>query len=447
MDDARLYLGSDDVTRRAFLSRTAQTWLGLSAVPILGASGASALGNTSLRNTSLGDDAVAIPGSLATARNVIYLYMSGGMSHLDTFDLKPGTDEQGPTEAISTNVDGIRVSQHFPFLSQHMDKIAVINSMFSHQGAHLQGRYLLHTSYEQRGTIEHPSMGAWLSRLQGNINPTLPGHVSIGGNNGTASAGFLEPKHAPLPIGDPSKGLAHSARPDAVPADVYARRLDRLQKMNAAFRKKHDRKDVRAYDEVYDQAVRLMNSSDLKAFDIAQEPDAVREAYGRDSFGQGCLLARRLIEHDVRFVEVVLGGWDTHNENFENIEERCPPLDRSLSALLADLDARGLLEETLVVVGTEFGRTPEIRRERNGRDHHPQAFSCLLAGGGIKGGQVYGKTDATGQNVIEKQVKVQDLNATIADALGLPLSETIYSPSGRPFTVADKGRSVRELFA
>lgn len=436
MDERRLYLGSDEVTRRAFLGRTARTLLGLGTIPFLEGR------LSALEKIASPTDAARV----ASARRVIYLYMSGGMSHLDTFDLKPGQEVQGPTEAISTRVDGLRMSQHFPNLARHADKLAVINSMFSNQGAHAQGRYLLHTSYELRGTIQHPSLGAWLSRLGGRINPTLPGHVAIGGATGTATAGFLESAHAPLPIGDPTQGLAHSELAKGVDEETFARRLDRLERMNRAFREKHDRRDVRSYDEAYREAVRLMRSADLAAFDISQEPEALRDAYGRDPFGQGCLLARRLVEHDVRFVEVVLGGWDTHNENFENLEDRCPILDRSLSALLADLEARGLLEETLVVVGTEFGRTPEIRAERNGRDHHPKAFTCLLAGGGVRGGQVYGKTDERGENVVENRVTVQDFNATIADALGLPLEETIYSPSGRPFTIADKGRPVRELF-
>jgi len=191
----------------------------------------------------------------------------------------------------------------------------------------------------------------------------------------------------------------------------------------------------------------LMDSQDLAAFDISQEPQSIRDAYGSDPFGRGCLLARRLIEHDVRFVEIVNGGWDTHADNFTQMGENCPPVDRALSALLGDLDARGLLEDTLIVLATEFGRTPRINTQRDGRDHYPKAFTCLLAGGGIQGGFKHGKTDAEGHEVIEDMVTVQDFNATIAYALGLPTDYEMYSPSGRPFRVAHKGAPVQSLFA
>jgi hypothetical protein len=198
---------------------------------------------------------------------------------------------------------------------------------------------------------------------------------------------------------------------------------------------------------MYEQAVKLMESKDLEAFDIRKEPEELRAAYGNDRFGQGCLLARRLVEHKVRFVEVVSEGWDTHNQNFDELEEKGPALDRTLAALLADLEARGMLEETLVVVATEFGRTPDINAQREGRDHYPKAFACLLAGGGIRGGQAWGRTDDQGREIVENPVRVQDFNATIAFALGLPLDFEVYSPSRRPFRVADKGKPVTALFA
>jgi uncharacterized protein (DUF1501 family) len=190
-----------------------------------------------------------------------------------------------------------------------------------------------------------------------------------------------------------------------------------------------------------------MRSSDLAAFDLEQEDEHTRDAYGRDTLGQGCLLARRLVEHGVRFVEVVSGGWDSHNQNFETMDEKCPELDRALASLLLDLEARGMLEETLVVLATEFGRTPDITEGRNGRDHYPQAFTCLLAGGGIRGGVRWGRTDEEGRAIVENEVTVPDFNATIAHALGLPLQEIVKSHSGRPFTVAHKGEPVLELFA
>lgn len=430
MKSSNEFLNASEPTRRAFLGGVAKSLFGLSAMPLLGTRAFAGSG--------------ALP---ATARNVIYLYMSGGMSHLDTFDLKPGTEEQGPTEAVKTNADGVRISSHFENLSRQMDKVCVINSLTSTQGAHSQGRYFVHTGYELRGTIQHPTLGAWLSHLAGDLNPTLPGHVEIGGGQCTASNGFLDPSHAPLPIGDPAAGLQNSHRSENVDESTFQRRLSRVRRMNEEFRAKHGHKSVRAYGDMYDQALRLMKSRDLEAFDISKEPESLRDAYGRSQLGQGALLARRLVEHGVRFVEVVSGGWDTHNDNFDEMETLVPNLDQALATLLADLDSRGLLEETLVVLTTEFGRTPVIVPERQGRNHHPKAFSSLLAGGGIQGGRSFGKTDATGSDIVENPVTVPDFNATIAHALGLPLEKEIYSPSGRPFTVADKGRPLTELFA
>lgn len=434
MDFQHLALRADDTTRRDFLRRASAAFLGLCAWPSLGASRVFAE-----------ESPVEIPLTPATARNVIYLYMSGGMSHLDTFDPKPGAETQGPTQAIRTNADGVFLGHYLPNLAQHMDKVAVINSLSTTQGAHAQGRYYMHTNYTLRGTIKHPSMGAWLTHMRGRSNPTLPGHVLIGGGGYSASAGFLGSSCAPLPLGDPEAGLQHS-RPQVDDA-TFQRRLARLHDMDEAFLSEFHHKEVQGYQEMFDQAIKLMGSRDLMAFDLTQEPDALRDAYGRTPFGQGCLLARRLVEHEVRFVEVELGGWDTHNQNFEALEDKCPNLDRALSALLADLDSRGLLEETLVVLTTEFGRTPEIVTERMGRNHYPKAFSGLLAGGGIQGGQAYGKTCPEGREVIEDKVMVPDFNATIAYALGLPVDHTIFSPTGRPFTVGNKGRPLTRLFA
>jgi uncharacterized protein (DUF1501 family) len=255
----------------------------------------------------------------------------------------------------------------------------------------------------------------------------------------------MEPKHGPLPIGNPAAGLQNSRRPAGVSEADYQIRLKRVEEMNDAFAAKYDQREVRGYSDMYDQAVRLMSSKDLEAFDITKEPAELRAAYGTDPFGQGCLLARRLVEHKVRFVEVQLGGWDTHNQNFDAMDRKLPVLDSALGTLISDLATKGLLEETLVVLTTEFGRTPEIKEEREGRDHYPKVFSALLAGGGIKGGQAYGKSDKEGREVAENPVTVPDFNATIAHAAGLPLGFVVHSPSGRPFKVADKGKAIEAL--
>lgn len=222
-------------------------------------------------------------------------------------------------------------------------------------------------------------------------------------------------------------------------------RLASAKKLDAKFAQTYSLKNVRAYSDMYDDAVKMMKSEELKAFDLDAEPDQLRDLYGRDRFGQGCLLARRLVEHGVRFVEVSFGNWDTHNANFTRVPELTDELDSAMSALLNDLKARGMLRETLVVLATEFGRTPEINAN-DGRDHHPAGFSCVLAGGGIRGGVVHGATDERGDKVVEGAVGVPDLNATVAYALGLPMDQVLYSPSKRPFTVVDKGKPLTSLF-
>lgn len=426
----------DPFTRRAFVTGAAKSFLGLGAMPLLGnlASAAAATG-TPLR-------------AGAKAQSVIYLYMSGGMSHIDTFDTKPGAETQGPVESIATTADGIQISQYFPKLANQMHNVAVINSMNSTQGAHAQGRYFMRTSYFLRGTIKHPTMGAWSAKMLGKINPGLPANISIGGNSSGSGAGFLEAEFGALPIGDPESGLQHSQLANGISQGRFDRRMEKLNEMNQNFSSKFDVKSARAYSSMYDEAVSLMKSKDLQAFDLTQETDAVRDRYGRNPFGQGCLLARRLVSNGVRFIEVDDGGWDTHGDNFGKVAEKGALLDQALAALLADLEASGQLSSTLVVLATEFGRTPKIFTERdNGRNHYPQAFSCLLAGGGIKGGYRYGKTDKEGREVVENMVVVPDFNATIAHALGIPLDKKTMSPSMRPFTVADKGEPIMDLFA
>jgi uncharacterized protein (DUF1501 family) len=421
-----------DLSRRQFAARAASTALGVGLLPVD-------------RLFAVGEGASKARNPNAKAKNVIYLYMSGGMSHLDTFDPKPGSEVMGATTTLATKVDDYHVGSGLRRTAELMDRFAVINSMYSTQGAHEQGNYYMHTSYTLRGTIRHPAMGAWLLKYQGKGNPMLPGNVVIGDGSRHPGAGFFESKFSPLMINNPEQGLQNSVRKESVSETAFNRRLDMARHLDAPFHEAFPQKNVRAYRDLYDEALSLMKSEDLKAFDIASEPAAVRERYGDDNFGQGCLLARRLVQHGVRFVEVSLGRWDTHVNNFVEVPERCDILDRGLSALVQDLEANGMLEETLIVLASEFGRTPKIN-VNEGRDHYPKAFTTLLAGGGVKGGTVYGKTDENGADVVENKVSIPDLNATIGYALGLPLDQVLYSPGKRPFTVADKGQPVTALF-
>lgn len=426
---------ADELTRRQFVSNAARAYLGVHLFPMLGGTLASAAPATA-----------AVGGG--KAKSVIYLYMSGGMSHVDTFDPKKKKDIMGKTEAIPTKATDVMVGHYLPKTANVMDKVCVINSMNSTQGAHEQGSYMMHTSYTLRGTIKHPSLGSWVLKLGGRIHPELPGYVAVNSSPEHTGGGFMGAKYAAAPIGSPEQGLQDSHLAGGVSKEDFERRLTLADKMNRQFHGKYANADVKAYEELYRDAINLMNSKDLKAFDLKQESQATRDLYGTGRFAQGCLLARRLVENGVRFVEVELGGWDTHYDNFTGVEGRCKEFDQAYAALIADLDKRGKLQDTLVVVATEFGRSPEIKTEhQSGRDHHPSAFSCLLAGGGIKGGIKHGLSDASGDKVKEGLVTAQDFNATIAYALNLPYDTVIMSPGKRPFKIADKGAPVTSLFA
>jgi hypothetical protein len=419
----------DEVSRRRFVAGAASTFLGVSVMPWRRLLAAPA-------------------GGLAPApkaQHVIYLYLTGGMSHLDTLDPKPGVEEQGPTETISTNAAGIQLASHFKSLAKQADKIALVRSMTTKVGAHERGQYFMRTSYQPLATIQHPAIGAWAMKLGAKSNHTLPGNILVNGPSQHPGAGFFDTRYAPLRIGNPADGLQNSTLPNGVTEKQFTHRLDLSHQLDRTFEMRYPHKQVKAYTDFYQDAVRLMKSEDLTAFDLEKESQATREAYGSDRFAQGCLLARRLVEHGVKFIEVQHGGWDTHADNFDRIEDLAGTLDQALGALLSDLSAKGLLDKTMVVVASEFGRTPKINANQ-GRDHHPRVFTTLLAGGGVRGGQVYGSSDKTGFAVADNPVEIPDFNATIAWAMGLPLEQIVTSPSGRPFTVAHKGKPLTMLF-
>ena len=436
MSHLDLLKSCDQPTRRTFLEYAARTMLGVSVFPA-----ASALAAPAKKNGA----AKAAAAGAGSAKSVIYLFMTGAMSHLDTFDLKPGKEVQGTTKPIQTTVSGMQFGEYLPNLSKHADKLAVIRSLYTETGDHEQGRYLMRTSYKQIASIRHPGMGAWAMRLQGRRNKTLPDNVTIGTEARHPGAGFLEPSYSPVPIGDPKAGLQNTKAPEYLNENSFGRRMSLIDTFDSGFRKKYPQRQVEAYNEFYRQATQLLSSEDLKAFDLAQEPEKLRSEYGDDRFAQGCLLARRLVENNVRFVEVACDGWDHHTDIYDRLPEKAGILDTALSALLADLASKGLLQSTLVVVATEFGRTPRINAN-DGRDHHPGVFCGLRAGGGIRGGRFHGTSDENGHSPEDDPVAIADFNATIAHALGLPLGEEVFSPSGRPFKVAHDGEPVTALF-
>jgi hypothetical protein len=393
--------------------------------------------------------AQAAPATLGgKAKRMIYLFMNGGMSHLDTFDLKPGHENQGETKPISTNVPGLVISEYLPTIASQFDKIAAIRSFSTQTADHQAGEYLMRTSYEEIATERHPSLGPWIQQLKGRQNKTLPDTVLISPPARHPSAGFFDPTYSPLPIGDPNRGLENTTAPSYLTESSFEKRLELINGFDKKFRQKFNLRKVQTYTDFYTEATSLLSSSELKAFDLKEEKDADRDRYGRNTLGQGCLLAKRLIENNVRAVEVTFGGWDMHNSIFvnNNMPERGGMLDRAVGNLLKDLAASGLLSETLVVLTTEFGRSPVINYNA-GRDHHPAAFSGFLAGGGIKGGRFYGQSDKAGHAVEKDGVPPARFNATIATALGLPLDKIVHSPTGRPFKVAHDGEPIKELLA
>lgn len=415
----------DPLSRRHFVANVAKTALGVSVLPI-------GAGKT-LRAAGGGK-----------AEHCIFFYMSGGMSHMETFDPKPGTETGGKTKGISTGVAGVELAEFLPQLAKHFNDIAVIRSMNQKTGDHRGGTYWMRTSYEPRATIIHPSMGPWAQQLLGKRHDTLPDSVVIGGGGEHPGAGFFGPALSPLPIGDPDKGVQNARPFDGVSSDLFDKRLDLMNTFDDSFRRKFQTDEVKAYTQFYEETLKLMKSKDLDTFDLSKEKDYTQkvERYGNTRIGKGAMLAKRLVSSGVRFVEVVGGGWDMHNDLWNSIPQTAGQLDQALASLIDDLKAEGLFEKTIIAVGTEFGRTPLIN-VNGGRDHHPRAFSAMFAGGGISGGQVYGATDDKGIAVKENPVEPKDFNATIAYALGLDLNKVVYSPSGRPFLVAGHVRDLK----
>ena len=420
----------DPIDRRRFVERCAQATLGLTVLPF---AEATTLAKPALRGNET-------KTGFGKAKGIIMLFLDGGLSHIDSFDPKTGASK-GPGGVISAK-GGFQVTSFFPQTAKIGDKLTLIRSMSAKVGVHDSARYLMRTGFEKRGTIVHPNLGAWSQHYLGASSKTLPSSVAVnfGSNRGN---GFFPAASSPLPIFDPESGLSNAK--SLVTDERNQQRLSLLSKLNDGYLKRVTDESVKAYTDFYDSTVSLMKSSDLKAFDLGSEAAALRDKYGRHPFGQGCLLARRLVEHGVRFVEVHCGGWDMHKELEDGMEEQGGEFDTAFAALVNDLDARGMLDGTLVAVVTEFGRKPAF--EGGGRGHHPIAFSTVLAGGGVKRGYVHGATDEKGQAPKSDAVSPGDLHATIGWAAGLPMEEEFTTASGRPMTVGNKGKPAMGVFA
>jgi uncharacterized protein (DUF1501 family) len=395
----------------------------------------------------LGALAAAAERDPARKRSCILLWMAGGPSQTDTFDLKPDHANGGPFKEIETNVSGVRISEHLPALAKQAKHLAVVRSMSTREGDHGRASQHLRTGYLPQGSIQFPTLGALVAHESDDEAADLPGFVSVGSPGVAVSPGFLGPRYAPLVVGGESLRVENLERPQVIGNDRAEGRLGLMRDLEAGFLDTRTGVGTRSHRSAYDRAVRLMRESAARAFDLDGEPAKLRDAYGRSTFGQGCLLARRLVERGVPFVEVTLGGWDTHDNNFEQVKRLSGTLDSGFATLIADLKDRGLLETTTIVWMGEFGRTPVIN-PRNGRDHYPAAWSIVLGGGGIRGGQAVGRTGKDGLAVEERPMSVSDLLATLCQAIGLDPTKQNLSNVNRPIRLVDpSGKTVKELLA
>ncbi|MFM8538745.1 MAG: DUF1501 domain-containing protein [Planctomycetaceae bacterium] len=401
-------------------------------------------------------DSVVDPHQHPPRRSCILLWMHGGPSQIDTFDLKSGHENGGPFREIQTNVPGIHIGEHLPRIAEQMHRLTLVRSMSTKEGDHARATFHIKTGYPPQGPVAYPPIGALAARHLSDADCALPGFVSISPARGltpsTLGAGFLGPRYAPLTVGGGLAEASDAYAPDVPGLDAAPgidgpraqHRLDLLLSHQRTFLASHRDGPHVAHQAAVEAAIRLMHPDARSAFDLDEESPSLRDAYGRTHFGQGCLLARRLVERGVPFVEVTLGGsndgtsgWDTHYHNFEAVPRLCRVLDTAWSTLLDDLQSRGLLDDTLVIWAGEFGRTPKIN-QMQGRDHYPTAWSTALAGGGIHGGGVVGRTSRDGTAVEDRPVSVPDFLATVCLALGIDPGESHVSNVGRPIHIVDK---------
>ena len=374
----------------------------------------------------------------------ILLWMQGGPSQFETFSPKPDHSNGGETRAISTNVAGIQIAQHLPHCAKVIDELAVIRSMTSKEGNHQRATYLLHHGYLPMGGVKFPTLGSNVAHQIGDAANQLPSYVRIGGRlPNSGSGGLLGVEYDPLVLNSADR-MPKNAKPLST-VERYRRRLDLLDSFQSSFAARAGAQVVADHRKLTDRAAEMILSPSMKAFDLEQEPRKLREAYGAGNFASGCQMARRLVEHGVTFVEVVSNGWDTHQDVFSRTVGLTGQIDQPMAMLVRDLKERGMLDKTLVVWMGEFGRTPRVNPSA-GRDHYPRAFSAVVAGGGVRGGQVIGRTNQAGTEVTDRPVTVSDLFRTIYHTLDIDADHENMSRIGRPIKLVDGGEVVEELF-
>ena len=401
--------------------------------------GASALTGSAL---AMGHSITTHANELSRKRkSAILLWMGGGPSTIDIWDLKPGASTGGPFKPISTD-GNMEICEHMPMMAKNMDKMSVVRSMSTREADHMRGRYYMHTGYVPNPNVTHPSYGSVIAHELAAQRPELeiPPFVSVGG--GSEGPGFLGMAWAPFSVN--ASGQVRNLDMGITP-DRLTQRMQALKLLETGFISEDRGISAREHAKVLDKTLNLMTSQQMAAFKVAQEPDEVKERYGENNFGRGCLMARRLVEVGVPFVEVNLGGWDNHQNIFTTLEnQRLPTIDRAMSALLEDLEERGLLQDTAVIWMGEFGRTPRINGN-TGRDHWARSWSVAVGGGGLNGGLAIGQTNEDGTRVEGTSYTSEDLMATVCSALGISLETTFTSRSGRPMKIANSGKMIKEL--
>ncbi|HAE10807.1 MAG TPA: DUF1501 domain-containing protein [Opitutae bacterium] len=387
------------------------------------------------------------------AKNVIHIYLPGGMAHQESWDPKPYAplEYRGPFKSIPTKIPGVRFSENFKQSAKIADKITVCRSMTHGEAAHERGTHNMFTGYRPSPAINFPSFGAVVSHELGS-RKNLPPYVCVPNvPNEFAGSGYLSSSYGPFGLGsDPSSDnfkVRDLSLPDGIGDDRFSKRRSLLDTVDGHFRKVEKSDALGAMDKFYNDAYSLISSKEAReAFDMSKESDKIKERYGKNTAGQRMLLSRRLVESGVRFVSMTYGGWDNHQNIEAAFNNQGPVLDQAFAALISDLDERGLLDSTLVMMSSEFGRTPKINKD-SGRDHYPRVFSVVLAGGGITRGQVYGSSDAFATAPEENPLSVEDLATTVYDRIGIVADKELMAPGDRPMEIVDGGKVIKELLA
>lgn len=388
-----------------------------------------------------------------TAKSIIHIYLPGGLAHQESWDPHPYApiEYRGEMRQVKTKLDGVLFGEPLAKTAQVADRLTIIRSMSHGEAAHERGTHNMFTGYRPSPALQYPSIGSVISHEFGSRN-NLPPYVCVPNMpNEYAGSGYLSSAFAPFSLGSDPASDGFKVRdldlPNGVDESRFATRRTALEAVNEHFRARESSDQINAMDSFYESAYNLISSPQAReAFDLGKEDGKLRDEYGRNSAGARMLLARRLVEAGVRLVNLTYGGWDMHDNIVRGFTNTMPAFDQAFSRLIQDLDDRGMLDETLVMVSSEFGRTPKINNTA-GRDHWPKVFSVVLAGGGVKRGYVYGTSDATASEPDENPVGVEDLFTTVYHTLGIVADKELMAPGDRPIEIVDNGKVIQDLLA